>query len=273
MDRTIDHVPYACSDLDRVSDEFERLGLTPEYGGVHDNDCTHMSILGFDDDTYLELISEVEQGDHDFWPEHIRADAGPAAWCIRVPDIVTECRRVLEAGYPVNGPLYGSRKRTDGTLVEWDRAEFGSEKHRLLLPFAIADRTPLSYRISPSPSVSGGPITGLGEVVVAVRNLEATVQLFSDIYRCPQPVHETVADFGEVASIPGFPLAVTEADNEWLENRLTQFGECPCTVLLSTDDMDAVREEYPLREPLNWPNGRVAFFDSDVLGSTVGVVE
>jgi hypothetical protein len=84
-----------------------------------------MAVLGFDDSSYIELIAEQERGDHDFWPAHIRADAGPAAWCVRVPDIVTECRRLLERGVPISGPVAGARERADGTLVEWDRAVFG----------------------------------------------------------------------------------------------------------------------------------------------------
>lgn len=168
MELTIDHVPYACSDFEEATAELERLGLAPEYGGVHDNGVTHMSVLGFEDRSYLELIAERadaerKSGTHGFWPAHIRADAGPAAWCIRVPDVVAECQRILAANRPVRGPLYGSRERDDGTLVEWDRAEFGTESERLLLPFAIEDRTPLSRRVNPSPSVAGGPLSGIGQ--------------------------------------------------------------------------------------------------------------
>jgi len=118
MALAIDHVPFAVSDLDEATATFEELGLAPDYGGVHDNGCTHMSVLGFPDGSYVELIAERERGDHGFWPDHIRADAGPAAWCVRVPDIVSECRRVLESGHPVRGPLYGAPEREDGRLVE-----------------------------------------------------------------------------------------------------------------------------------------------------------
>ena len=278
---TIDHVPYACGDLDDATAILESLGLEPEYGGVHDNGVTHMSVLGFDDDSYLELIaergrdeSERERGDHGFWPDHIRADAGPAAWCVRVPDVVAECKRVLEAGYPVRGPLYGSRERDDGTLVEWDRAEFGTEQRRLLLPFAVRDRTPLSYRVRPSPSVAGGPLTGIGQVVLAVRDVDAAVRTFKDLYRCPRPIRGSIPGLGRIASFPGLPMALATPDAEgWLADRLERFREGPCACLFATDDLDAAREEYPLGDPRDWPDGRVAFFDSDALGRRLGVVE
>ncbi|WP_135806398.1 VOC family protein [Halorussus marinus] len=274
MSRTLDHVPFAWHDLEEITAEFDRLGLAPDYGGVHDNGHTHMAVLGFDDRSYVELIAEREPGDHDFWPRHIRADAGPAAWCVRVPDVAAECKRVIEAGRPIRGPLSDSREREDGTLVEWDRAEFGAPDERRLLPFAIEDRTPLSSRIAPSDSVAGGPLTGIGQVVLAVPDLDAAERTFRDLYRYPRSIREQVAGFGTVASFPGRPVALAAPDGTaWLDDRLADFGAGPCACLLATDDLTAAREAAPLGEPTSWPEGRVAFFDSDMLGSRLGVVE
>lgn len=278
MELTIDHVPYACTDLEETTTELERLGLAPEYGGVHDNGVTHMSVLGFDDRSYLEVIAEREdagrESDHGFWPAHIRADAGPAAWCVRVSDVVGECQRVLVAGRPVHGPLYGSRERDDGTLVEWDRAEFGTASERLLLPFAIEDRTPLPHRVTPSPSVADGPLSGIGQVVIAVADLEERIETFRECYRFPRPVLADVPGFGKVASFPGQPVALaTPAGEEWLASRLETFHDCPCSCLFATDDLDAAGEDHPLSEPLEWPDGRIATFESEVFGRRLGVVE
>ncbi|MDG5761433.1 VOC family protein [Natronococcus sp. A-GB1] len=273
MALTVDHVPFAFADLEAITAEFERLGLAPEYGGAHDNGVTHMSVLGFDDRSYVELIAERDEGDHDFWPEHIRADAGPAAWCVRVSDVTEECKRLLERGIPVRGPLPGGREREDGTLVEWDRAEFGRPDRRLLFPFAIADRTPLSYRVEPSPSVADGPLSGIDQVVLAVSDLEDAVETFEAAYRFPTPVREDVPEFGTVASVPGQPVAFAASEDGWLADRLERFPEGPCSCLLATDDLTAARETYPLGDPLEWPDGRVAFFDSELLGRRLGVVE
>ena len=270
----IDHVPFAYADLERIAEEFERLGLKPEYGGVHGNGVTHMSVLGFDDRSYVELIAERGEGDHDFWPAHIRANAGPAAWCVRVPDVVDECTRLLERGVAVRGPLYDSRERDDGTLVEWDRAVFGIEDERTLLPFAIADRTPLSFRVSPTPSVADGPLTGVGQVVLGVSDLERAIETFRHCYRIPTPVRGSVPGFGTVAAVPGQPVAFAAPDDEgWLADRLERFPDGPCSCLLATDDLEAARERHPLTDAEEWPDGRVAFFDSELLGRRFGVVE
>lgn len=274
MPLTIDHVPFAWHDLEEVRAEFDRLDLASEYGGVHDNGVTHMAFVGFDDRSYVELIAERRAGDHDFWPEHVRADAGPSAWAVRVPDIVRECERLLHAGYPIHGPLYGARERDDGTLVEWDRAEFGGVEQRSLFPFAIADRTPLSYRVSPSPSVAGGPLTGVGQVVLGVRDVDGTAGTFRDGYRFPQPDRCSVPGFGTVASFPGQPVALASPDTDgWLADRLERFPEGPCACLLATDDLDAARADHPVGEPIEWPGGRVAFFDSELFGRRLGVIE
>lgn len=281
MGLVLDHVPFAWQDLDELTTEFENVGLTPEYGGVHDNESTHMSVLGFDDRTYIELLAEYESGEHRFWSEHINSNAGPAAWSIRVSDIVTSCKRALESGQLVHGPMYGFRERDDGVLVEWDRAEIGTDEKRLLLPFLVQDRTPLSTRVQPSPSVADGPLTGIEQVVCTVDEPEDATELFRDLYSFPRPINQSVPQFGHVASFPAQPLALaTPTDDQsdpdeygWLEDRLDRYRESPCTYLLGTDDMDAAQDEYALQEPHPWPEGQVAFFDSQALGYRLGVIE
>jgi hypothetical protein len=141
-----------------------------------------------------------------------------------------------------------------------------------LLPFLIADRTPLSYRVEPTDSVAGGPLTGLGQVVLAVEDIEAAVERFRTLYRFPRPVTATVPGFGTVASVPGQPVAFA-AGSDWLADRLERFRPGPCSCLLATTDLEATREQFPLGEPVAWPDGRVAFFESEMLDRRLGVVE
>jgi len=277
MAHTLDHVPFAWSDHDAVVAEFERLGLAPDYGGVHGHGGTEMSVLGFDDRSYVELIAPRDAGgdsDHWLWPDHLRADGGPAAWCVRVPDIAREAKRAIDAGRPVDGPAAGSRERSDGRLVEWDRVAVGRPGRRLLYPFAIADRTPLDHRVPTSRSVAGGPLTGVGEVVLAARDPDAVADSFRDLYRFPRPVERAVPGFGPVASFPGRPVAVAGDGPGWLDDRLDRFRPGPCACLLATDDLAAARAAHPLGEPVDWPGDRrVAFFESDAFGRRLGVIQ
>lgn len=276
MELTIDHVPIARSDLDELEAEFRRLGFAPEYGGEHDNGVTHMSLVGFPDRSYVELLAaKPDDPDEDFafWPEHVLGDGGPAAWCVRVRDLRREVTRLVDAGVPVDGPRYGARERADGTLVEWDSAMFGDGATRRLLPFAVEDRTPLEYRVPVTES--GDPLTGVGAVVVAVPDLDDAVDRFRRTYRIPRPVVEDRPGYGAtVAGVPGQPLFLAEPHGgSRLADRLDRFGPGPCACLLATDDLAAARKQYPLGEVASWPTGRVAWFDADTLNGQLGVVE
>jgi hypothetical protein len=69
---------------------------------------------------------------------------------------------------------------------------------------------------------------------------------------------------------------VTEGDGDdagWIADRLDRFRPCPCAVLLATEDLAAAREAHPLAAPTEWPDGRVARFESELLGRRLGVVE
>lgn len=277
MDLAIDHVPFAWSDHDALVEEFTSLGLEPEYGGEHDNGVTQMSVVGFADGTYIEVIgpvgpdADLEEG---YWPEHVRTDGGPSAWCIEVEDVAAELKRAVDAGVPVAGPWHEGRERADGVGVEWDRAEFGAGRK---FPFAIADRTPRVYRVQPSERIAGGPLCGIGEVVVAVADLAASVDAFARLYRLPTPRRVEHDAFGaELASFPGQPLTLaTPGDGRggWLADRLDAYSGCPCACLLRTEDLDAAAERHPLGEPVEWFDRRAAWFESDALGGTLGVIE
>src|SRR5437667_9181970 len=115
MDLKIDHFTIAGRDLAQLDQLFSNLGMTTDYGGLHSNGITHMSLLGFDDGSYIELISTLETGKKSpLWNGHISNNGGPCAWAVEVDDIHAEAARIASLGLPVKGPLYYNRKRPDG---------------------------------------------------------------------------------------------------------------------------------------------------------------
>ncbi len=58
----LDHVTLAATNLDTLVEGFSAAGMTLDYGGAHSNGITHMSLLGFSDGSYIELISTVTPG-------------------------------------------------------------------------------------------------------------------------------------------------------------------------------------------------------------------
>lgn len=283
MNLTIDHVPIARSALAEASAEFSRLGLEPEYGGTHGNGTTHMAVLGFDDGSYLELIAGTDADvEPDLWPDFIRDNAGPCAWCLAVEDVSEELKRAIDTGIRVRGPETMARERPDGTRVEWDLGFLGDGENEKF-PFVIADRTPRRYRVTPTESVAGGPLSGIEEVILAVRDLDSSIEEFRRLFRLATPVRADVSGFGaEVASFPGEPLTLATPlvadESEYgsgrrLADRLDAYGEGPCACLLGVEDVNAVRKRYALGESVEWVGRRAAWFDSAWLDRTLGVVE
>lgn len=274
----IDHVTIAGPELARLQQAFAGLGLTADYGGPHSNHITHMALLGFNDGSYIELISTLEPGQKDtiFWGEQIAANGGPCAWAVQVDDVAAEAARWAGLGIPVTGPDAYHRRRPDGKLVEWDLALLGDEGAGARLPFIIKDRTPRAWRVQPSSSVADGLLTGVAMVILGVESLPASSELFRRVYGWPAPVALAKPPFGaELAFFAGTPvtLAAPLAGDNWLARRLARFGPSPCGYLVGAADFAAAGRRYGLIQTGDWFGRPAAWFDPDRLdGFKVGVI-
>ncbi len=246
----IDHVAIAASRLEPLQKAFAEVGLKTDYGGPHSNGITHMSLLGLDDGSYIELISSLEPGQiSPWWHEHISDDGGPCAWAIEVDDVAAEVQRVAALGIPVHGPTYYHRDRPDGTRIEWDLAIIGDQGMGALLPFILKDRTPRHYRVSASTSVAGSELTGVALVVLGVNDIDAAADLFRRLYDLPAPQFIESPGFGAtLARFAGqpFALATPLGSNDWLRERLARFGDTPCACLIATRNAAASTKRFNL---------------------------
>jgi hypothetical protein len=280
----IDHVTIAGSNLKELEVEFEILGMKTDYGGPHSNGVTHMSLLGFDDGSYVELISVMKPGQPSpVWPKHIAEDGGPVAWAIQVDDIAKEVEKIRKLGISATGPEDYDRKRPDGVLVEWQLGFIGDKPPGATFPFLIKDKTPREYRVKPSMSVSqkgksdGPKLKGLEKVVLGVNDLEKEIGLFQKVYGWGKPKRSGDALEGViVAEFENTPVALVspKSDNGWLTKRLAQFGESPCTFLVGTSDIQQAEKMYGLVDEQDWFGNRVAWIRKAKLhGSTLGFIQ
>jgi hypothetical protein len=277
MSLRIDHVTIAGSDLAVLENAFANVGLKTDYGGPHSNGITHMALLGFDDGSYIELISTLKPGQPaPWWDKHIVGDGGPCAWAVAVDDIATEAARIADFGIPVKGPAYFNRQRPDGVLVEWDLAFLGDQPAGATLPFLIQDRTPREWRVLPSASVTGTELTGIAMVILGVENLDRAVSLFRRVYNLPATKTEVNTDWDvRLAHFPGSPitLAAPLEENDWLSQRLARFGESPCAYLIGTSNLETAFRHLPLNKPVAWFSRQVTWLDSLRLnGVRLGII-
>src|SRR5262249_39381072 len=163
---------------------------------------------------------------------------GPCAWCARASDLATEAARIAGLGIPTHGPVAMNRLRPDGRLVEWELLYVGDGEPGAMLPFLIEDRTPRELRVRPSPSVAGGELRGVAQVLLSVERLETAADLFRRIYDLQMPDQLDDASLGaRLARFAGTPVTLAEplpdARGEWLRERLVRFGPAPCAYLLA----------------------------------------
>jgi hypothetical protein len=271
----IDHVSIAWSDLGSLQRAFESVDLKTEYGGVHSNGVTHMSILGFDDGSYIELISVLKPGQSaDTWGKQITGNGGPCAWAVEEENLSAEVDRIKSQGIHVDGPGDYERRRPDGVLVEWQLAFLGNEEPGATLPFLIKDKTPRNYRVKPSPSVATTELVGVTRVIIAVKDLEKTTELFQKVYvwKATSRLDDEIEIFkdAKIMEFENSPVILVspESQNSWLGTRLEQFGDSPCSFLIGTKSISQTRERYHLEKETPWIDGKkkVAWIPSSKLG-------
>ena len=274
-DLTIDHVTVAGKDLKAMRAVLASLGIPSEYGGPHNNHATEMALTSFPDGSYLELIAIQPNADPaavaaHYWSKRMQTDAGPCAWAVRPKDLGAEVQRLKAAGIAVTNPARAGRARPDGVRLEWETANVGAEPNGLFFPFLIRDFTPREQRATPTGKPSTEDFAGVGRVVIAVRNLQASVQRYRDAYALPAPKQQDDAGFGaRLASFEGTPvvLAAPLDAKSWLTARLGQVGEGPCAFILRARNA----KSYRAASKSTWIGGAVSWLDTGKTGWWLGL--
>ena len=265
---TVDHVSVAGADLKQMQARLAALGIPSEYGGPHSNHATQMALTGFPDGSYLELIALQDQPDAKavaahYWSKQIQGNAGPAAWAVRAKNVAVEVERLRAAGIVVSAPVRSGRQRPDGTRLEWEAAQVGREPNGTFFPFLIRDFTPREARAFPTGKPATRNFTGIERVVIAVRDLKASIARYRQAYALPAPVEQEDASFGaRVAVFTGTPVVLAEPVNarSWVADRIQRFGEGPCAFVLGKFEKSTPK--------LGW--AAISWFDSAKLGWHLG---
>jgi catechol 2,3-dioxygenase-like lactoylglutathione lyase family enzyme len=271
---TIDHVTVAGKDLKAMRAKLAEAGVPSEYGGPHSNHATEMALTSFPDGSYLELIAIQANADPKavaahYWSKQMEGEAGPSAWAVRPKDLAAEVERLRAAGVTMDPPVRSGRERPDGTRLEWEAARVGSEPNGTFFPFLIRDFTPRQKRVYPKGQPTTKDFEGVARVVIAVRDLNASVKRYREAYGLQQPIQQVDGNFGaHLALLGGTPviLAAPLIEQSWIAQRLERFGEGPCAFVLRGRKTG----QYKTAAQAQWFGNTISWFDDGKLGWRLG---
>lgn len=127
MDIRFDHVVHYVKDPIDTMAAFQLLGFHTVNGGIHDIWGTYNTLSYFKNLAYIEWIGinnldVTMEGSHPF-SSHLYKDyqlgEGLSQIAFRTPSIKEVQEQLTKNGINTLGPFPGSRKRADGTLLEW----------------------------------------------------------------------------------------------------------------------------------------------------------
>src|ERR1017187_219162 len=233
-DLKVDHVTAAGSSLKQLQANLSAIGIETVYGGPHSNGATEMALVSFPDGSYLELMAP-----------QAKADA-----------------QALER------QPWTKFMKADGVLLDWETAQVGTEPNGTFFPFLIHDFTPREQRAFPQGKPLNKDFGGVTKVVIAVRDLEASLKRYRQAYGTPPAIKQVDADFGaHLALLGGAPVVLAQplTADSWLAQRLAQFGEAPCAFVL-----DRRRGRYQAASETRWFGVKISWFDAQKLGWRLG---
>jgi hypothetical protein len=155
MTATIDHLVYACPDLDAAVAEITRVtGVRPQQGGQHPGLGTHNALLSLGDRTYLEIIApdpaRPGTGQPPFGLDHLTAPA-LRAWAAAPQDLDAAVERARTEGLAYGDIVTGHRRSPGDGEVSWRMTTYAHDGAVAVVPFLI-DWGPARHPAQTAPS-------------------------------------------------------------------------------------------------------------------------
>jgi len=140
METCLDHLLWGVPELEEGRrGAVERTGVLAAVGGRHPGVGTHNALLDLGSDRYLELIApDPSQAHLAGFGRHLAGIAEPrlVTWCARGDDLEAVAAAARSAGMEPGEVAGMSRRRPDGTLLEWRLLQLEDDEGGLL-PFFI----------------------------------------------------------------------------------------------------------------------------------------
>lgn len=188
-----DHLVQFVEDPHEAMTIFKEKGLHAIAGGEHQNGQTY-NTLSYFDLSYIEFIGVLDKKVFE-QTEHSKRSLmhtvvedgfteGFSRFVMRTDDIEGAARYFREKGLMVDGPLPRSRKRPDGSVIEWHLLLIGNEDGDLELPYVIdwneSDEERREKLIESGAVTSDSSGAVFTELSFAVKNVDDIVGKWSD---------------------------------------------------------------------------------------------
>jgi len=136
---SLDHILLGCSDLDRgITFVEQRTGIRAAFGGVHPGRGTQNALLSLGTRRYLEIIApDPKQSGTPQYPVITKLiEPRLIGWAAHPGGLQSFAAKLAKSGVAADGPTPGSRRRSDGRVLQW-KALTLKENPASLLPFFI----------------------------------------------------------------------------------------------------------------------------------------
>jgi hypothetical protein len=139
----LDHIIWACDDLERGSERFESLtGVAPHFGGTHASGLTHNALVRLGPRCYLEILAPTgpPSAKDDAWSRLARTEGEPRilTYCLRSSRALSELAQIAEGmGAPPPPVLNNGRVTPEGVELRWQWVAPAFARFGLAFPFFI----------------------------------------------------------------------------------------------------------------------------------------
>jgi Glyoxalase-like domain len=139
----LDHIIWACDDLERGARRFEALtGVSPRYGGVHASGSTHNALVGLGSRCYFEILAPTgpQTPVEDAWCRLARNAREPRilTYCLRSPRPLSELAQIAAAAGAHDALVSNNGRVTpEGVRLNWQWVAPVFDEFGLAFPFFI----------------------------------------------------------------------------------------------------------------------------------------
>ena len=205
----IDHLVYACPNLERAIDDIAaRTGVRAASGGQHPGLGTRNALLSLGPRCYLELLGPDHAQPPPAQPRPFGLDklCGPAlrGWAVAPANLDAAIQAARTAGTDPGQPIAGLRHGPDGTPLSWRMTPPSELNGLAIAPFLI------DWDNGPHPAAQAPPGLFLADFVIRMPDPDHIIALLDSLGLTIHLQHAPAPGFRAVINSPaGQELVLT----------------------------------------------------------------